>query len=60
MPENDTPPRDGFTVDLPAVYSQGGFVQVRTVILAPVNDQSTPNDAPSVTKDGVPSLPPAS
>lgn len=32
MPNVDT---DGpqLTVDLPAVYSQGGFVQVRTIVL---------------------------
>jgi hypothetical protein len=33
MPDTDS---DGAqtTVDLPAVYSQGGFVQVRTIILS--------------------------
>jgi len=32
MPDTDS---DGLqtTVDLPAVYSQGGFVQVRTIVL---------------------------
>ncbi len=34
MPNTDS---DGteIAVDLPAVYSQGGFVQVRTIILQP-------------------------
>jgi hypothetical protein len=53
MPDTDT---DGtpLMVDLPAVYSQGGFVQVRTIVLqsqpanpslAPAaNDQQKPVD----------------
>jgi hypothetical protein len=41
MPDKDTD-APAIAVDLPAVYSQGGFVQVRTIIL-----QSEPANMPN-------------
>jgi hypothetical protein len=33
MQDSDHKPADVITLSLPAVYSQGGFVQVRTVVV---------------------------
>jgi hypothetical protein len=45
MQDSDHKPADVVTLSLPAVYSQGGFVQVRTVVV-PVRQGSETGPLP--------------